>query len=252
MAETPSRGYGLSRQDMEASRLVFVFLRDARPARKMAVAIPDGATWPDFLAAVRAKLRVAGIGALYLASTGERIERLGQLTDIDEICVVASASSGAAASGAASNGATPHSALAASASRGGSEIVPAGEQPATPMRANASASPYRGALDTGASGVGSSYTRPPGAAGGGGGGGGGEKYARRVHPLRRSLQRLFPRFFGPGLPLTTRDLSDGKGKRGRRGALGARQLLLLLALASGLATILFAFRMFHRALPHQG
>jgi len=161
MAETPSRGYGLSRQDMEASRLVFVFLRDARPARKMAVAIPDGATWPDFLAAVRAKLRVAGIGALYLASTGERIERLGQLTDIDEICVVASASSGAAASGAASNGATPHSALAASASRGGSEIVPAGEQPATPMRANASASPYRGALDTGASGVGSSYTRPP-------------------------------------------------------------------------------------------
>jgi hypothetical protein len=248
MAETPSRGYGLSRQDMEASRLVFVFLRDARPARKMAVAIPDGATWPDFLAAVRTKLRIAGVAALYLASTGERVERLQQLTDIDEICVVAAAGGASgAASGAASNGATPHSqaafaGAAASASRG-SEIVPAGEQPATPMRATAG-SPYRGALDTGASGVGSSYHRPPGA---------GEKYARRVHPLRRSLQRLFPRFFGPSsLPLTTRDVSDGKGKRGRRGALGARRLLLLLALASGLATILFAFRMFHRALPHQG
>jgi hypothetical protein len=30
------------------------------------------------------------------------------------------------------------------------------------------------------------------------------KYARRAHPLRRTLQRLFPNMFAPGLPVTNR------------------------------------------------
>lgn len=30
------------------------------------------------------------------------------------------------------------------------------------------------------------------------------KYARRAHPLKRTLQRLFPNLFAPGLPVTTR------------------------------------------------
>jgi hypothetical protein len=32
----------------------------------------------------------------------------------------------------------------------------------------------------------------------------GHKYARRAHPLRRTLQRLFPNMFAPGLPVTNR------------------------------------------------
>jgi hypothetical protein len=30
------------------------------------------------------------------------------------------------------------------------------------------------------------------------------KYARRAHPLKRTLQRLFPNMFAPGLPITSR------------------------------------------------
>lgn len=30
------------------------------------------------------------------------------------------------------------------------------------------------------------------------------KYARRAHPLKRTLQRLFPNMFAPGLPVTSR------------------------------------------------
>lgn len=30
------------------------------------------------------------------------------------------------------------------------------------------------------------------------------KYARRAHPLKRTLQRLFPNLFAPGLPVTSR------------------------------------------------
>lgn len=30
------------------------------------------------------------------------------------------------------------------------------------------------------------------------------KYARRAHPLKRTLQRLFPDMFAPGLPVTSR------------------------------------------------
>jgi hypothetical protein len=30
------------------------------------------------------------------------------------------------------------------------------------------------------------------------------KYARRAHPLKRTLQRLFPSMFAPGLPVTAR------------------------------------------------
>lgn len=30
------------------------------------------------------------------------------------------------------------------------------------------------------------------------------KYARRAHPLKRTLQRIFPNLFAPGLPVTSR------------------------------------------------
>jgi hypothetical protein len=30
------------------------------------------------------------------------------------------------------------------------------------------------------------------------------KYTRRAHPLKRTLQRLFPNMFSPGLPITNR------------------------------------------------
>ncbi len=37
---------------------------------------------------VASKLKLAGVGELYLAATGERVVRLDQLQDIDELYVV--------------------------------------------------------------------------------------------------------------------------------------------------------------------
>jgi hypothetical protein len=72
----------------EASRLVFVSIQDAKPKRKVAVPIPDDMTWEAFLQTVQAKLKLSGgIASVVLASSGERVLRLDQLQDIDELYV---------------------------------------------------------------------------------------------------------------------------------------------------------------------
>ena len=71
-----------------ASRLVFVSVKDAKPKRKVAVPIPENGSWDVFLGQIKGKLKLAGVGEIFLASTGERVVRLDQLQDIDELYVV--------------------------------------------------------------------------------------------------------------------------------------------------------------------
>lgn len=64
-------------------------LRDAKPKRKVAVPIPQGLTWIEFLRTVESKLKLStGIRDVILASTGETVTSLDQLQDIDELFVV--------------------------------------------------------------------------------------------------------------------------------------------------------------------
>ena len=76
------------RSVQDASRLVFVAVKDAKPKRKVAVPIPETGSWDAFLGQVKTKLKLSGVGEVYLASTGERVLRLDQLQDIDELYVV--------------------------------------------------------------------------------------------------------------------------------------------------------------------
>lgn len=72
----------------EASRLVFVSVKDAKPKRKVAVPIPQGLQWEDFLVTIQTKLKLSnGIEEIVLASTGEKVNGLDQLQDIDELYV---------------------------------------------------------------------------------------------------------------------------------------------------------------------
>ena len=68
--------------------MVFVSVKDAKPKRKVAVPIPENGSWEQFIGQVQTKLKVASVGQVYLATTGERILRLDQLQDIDELIVV--------------------------------------------------------------------------------------------------------------------------------------------------------------------
>jgi hypothetical protein len=47
-----SASYRLSKADMEASRLVFVMIKDAKPARKVAIPIMEGMSFQSFEAQV--------------------------------------------------------------------------------------------------------------------------------------------------------------------------------------------------------
>lgn len=71
-----------------SSRLVFVSVQGAKSKRKVAVPITDGMEWQTFVDTVRLKLKLSGVGDVYLASTGETVKGLEQLNDIDEVHVV--------------------------------------------------------------------------------------------------------------------------------------------------------------------
>eukprot|EP00983_Pelagomonas_calceolata_P082348 1155900-Pelagomonas_calceolata.AAC.5 len=53
---------------MQASRLVFVFVKDAKPKRKVAIPVPDGYLWQEFLQQVKSKLRIPGVKDIFLAA----------------------------------------------------------------------------------------------------------------------------------------------------------------------------------------
>jgi hypothetical protein len=54
----------------------------------VAVPISDETDWQSFVDTIRLKLKLSGVGDMYLASTGELVQRLDQLQDIDEVQVV--------------------------------------------------------------------------------------------------------------------------------------------------------------------
>jgi len=72
----------------DAARLVFVSVKDAKPKRKVAVPIPENGNWDAFIEQVKTKLKLSGVGEIYLAATDERVLHLDQLQDIDELYVV--------------------------------------------------------------------------------------------------------------------------------------------------------------------
>mmetsp|Transcript_11720 Transcript_11720/g.23489 ORF Transcript_11720/g.23489 Transcript_11720/m.23489 type:complete len:212 (-) Transcript_11720:1099-1734(-) len=78
----------MSQHDASSSRLVFVSIKGEKSKRKVAVPIHDGMAWQGFIDIVRLKLKLSGVGDMYLASTGEAVGSLDQLQDIDEIHVV--------------------------------------------------------------------------------------------------------------------------------------------------------------------
>jgi hypothetical protein len=202
----------LSPQD--ASRLVFVSVKDARPKRKVAVPIPEGATFPAFLAQVAAKLKLAGVGALALAATGERVTRLDQLHDIDELYVTESAAAAAAAGPSSGGGAGGNG-------YGGGLTTSPGRLRAADSEISAELSAAMDA-ETAA----------------------GAKYTRRQSALGRAARRAFPALFpGPGLPVTARDAALSpvdavrrRARRRRRAWTDPRCVLALFALLSLAAT----------------
>lgn len=77
-----------------------------------------------------------------------------------------------------------------------------------------------------------------------------EKYAKRQSSFQRTARRLFPSLFPqPGLPITTKDsglLSPVEQvrrrlRRRRRGLIDPRTILVLFALVSSIATIVFVY-----------
>ena len=80
---------------MEAKRVVFVSLKSSNASgetsqknrRKRALGIEEGATWEEFEAAVRARLQIAGVRAVYHASTGERVRAVEDVRDIEDLIV---------------------------------------------------------------------------------------------------------------------------------------------------------------------
>lgn len=75
-------------QDVDSSRLVFVSVKGPKSKRKVAVPISDETDWQSFVDTVRLKLKLSGVGDMHLASTGELVQSLDQLQDIDEVQVI--------------------------------------------------------------------------------------------------------------------------------------------------------------------
>ena len=55
--------------------------------RKRALGIEERATWEEFEAAVCARLQIAGVRAVYHASTGERVRGVEDVQDIEDLIV---------------------------------------------------------------------------------------------------------------------------------------------------------------------
>jgi hypothetical protein len=215
----PGGGTGpgrMSKQDMEASRLVFVYVKDAKPKRKVAVPVPDGYTWGEFLNQVRSKLRITGVKDVTMASTGHKVTSLDELQDIDELCVVEGAEPAAAA---------PPAVASTSAT------TPNGKAFARQQSVSEAHKISMGVGSAGADDQGKNRARPSG--------------------LKRALQKLVPSFFAPraGLPVTNSDAPSGTGGgsgarggvRRRRGGrlLTLRTLLMAAAVVSCIATMLW-------------
>mmetsp|Transcript_5962 Transcript_5962/g.17059 ORF Transcript_5962/g.17059 Transcript_5962/m.17059 type:complete len:235 (-) Transcript_5962:212-916(-) len=232
-------GYGISSTDIEASRLVFVSVKDAKPRRKVAVPVPDGANWDAFCGQVATKLKLRGVGSIYLASSGEQVLRTDDLQDIDELYVVE---------------AQPPPVVSPSHAVGGngagrSSVGNSGVSPSQPQPAHYQGEGHRvGVADTEIAPAGPRDTDGDDDA----------KYARRNTALQRSLKRVFPSFFQPSLPVTMRDTREAGGtgaansgrRRRRRGRLlSMRNMVAAFVLLTCLGTLFFLYSRLGARLP---
>eukprot|EP00882_Tetradesmus_deserticola_P008268 GHRQ01008718.1.p1 GENE.GHRQ01008718.1~~GHRQ01008718.1.p1 ORF type:complete len:320 (+),score=112.78 GHRQ01008718.1:201-1160(+) len=232
------RGLGITSKDMEASRLVFCFVKDSKPKRKVAIPVPDSYTWEQFLDQVKAKLKLSGVAEICFSSNGQQVRSVSELQDIDELCVVegpdAVANGGAVSSYASAMQRTAAELPLESAA---TEVLmsPSMRQQSIPQDRHKVVVSADGMQPTQSA----SYAADEED----------RKYARRAHPLKRTLQRLFPGMFAPGLPVTVRDAQDSSEgssrpagrRRRRRSPFDARNLLLVLAVMSCAFTMLYLF-----------
>ncbi|GIL47311.1 hypothetical protein Vafri_4165 [Volvox africanus] len=235
MASARARSGTISKTDMEASRLVFVFVKDVRPKRKVAVPVPDGYTWQDFIQQVKSKLKISGVSEVFLASSGQKVTSLDELQDIDELCVVEGIAPHA------SNGSMPlasEAALRSGIAPSTSEIHPQATQQSEPRaQLLVDSSKRKGVAVDGGSSTGIVVDD--------------KKYARRPPAWKRTLQRVFPSLFQPGLPVTIKDTAvveerpsvpGARRTRRRRGGFSTRDILMLLAICCCLATLFWFMR----------
>lgn len=203
-----------SPHSQDASRLVFVSVKDAKPKRKVAVPIPEGSTWEAFCRSVQSKLKLSGIDSIYLVSSGELVTRLDQLQDIDELSVVEGSQQ--QQQQPSSNGYGP------SSSGGYIQKVGISDTEITPV--------LSGQLDADADDD--------------------AKYAKKQSGIQLSMKRAFPGLFRQNsLPLTTRDLSQAspieqvrrRVRRRKRSWTDPRRLLILFALMSCVGTLFYVY-----------
>lgn len=231
------RGLGISRSEMEASRLVFVFVQDAKPRRKVAVPVPDNYSWEQFIDKVKEKLKITGVGDIYLSASGHKVRSINQLQDIDELCVVEAATNTVLSNGAAHLDACVRTPASSGYDMQASSLDSAGSGPMG-LRQQASERHKSSGISLGITGP---VPLPPGITDEE------DKYVRRAHPLKRTLQRLFPGLFAPGLPVTARDASgDGdtgitklRRRRSRRSPYNLQNLLVVLAVMCCIMTMLY-------------
>ena len=184
-------------------------------SRKVAVPVPDGFTWEAFLDQVSQRLKLSGVAALFLASTGERVTSLDCLQDIDELVAVDVAESGASAGGAS----------AASRARSGGVAGPSSHHRSSEIGPADNGNGFN-AMNVESS---SSYYDDEGG-------------DRKYQPRRGLFDRLAGRFFPGGsssssssssssasLPLTRQETDSaaggGRRARGRRGGGGGTKEL---------------------------
>ena len=179
--------------------------------------MPDGYTWEAFLDQVCQRLKLSGVAALYLSSTGERVTSLECLQDIDELGAVA-------ADGSTSGGANAAAAAAAARARSGGVAGPSSHhhhhRSSEIGPADSGGNGYNSI--NGASAMGVGYFDDDEEEGG----------DRKYQPRRGVFDRLLGRFFpgssssssSSGLPLTRQeaDSAGGGGNRGRRGGAARR------------------------------
>lgn len=216
---------------MDASRLVFVSVKNARPRRKVAVPIPDGYTWEKFCQQIQTKLKVKAVGNVVLATSNERVTTLEELQDIDELYVEEAEAVPASPNGFGTD--RPSSGTRASTSGDLPNGTSHSPEPTSPssrpqQRLNSAVLELEGQ----------------------GGLDGEQKYVKRSSGVRRSLQRVLPALFAPkpGLPVTTKDATEEGRKDGRRvkkrkrtSFFALRNLLKLLFLLLFLMVLLFLY-----------
>eukprot|EP01025_Chloroclados_australasicus_P009287 TRINITY_DN13577_c0_g2_i2.p3 TRINITY_DN13577_c0_g2~~TRINITY_DN13577_c0_g2_i2.p3 ORF type:complete len:215 (+),score=15.82 TRINITY_DN13577_c0_g2_i2:228-872(+) len=191
------KGYGISKTDIEASRLVFLTLKGAKPRRKVAVAISEGSTWEQFLEQIKIKLKIQGVANVQLTQSGEVIHSLDVLQDIDELIVEES-------------------------------LKPMNSAPQNQIRDGFSKQPYANkehdrivvSADLGEI-VGEDE------------GNDSAKYTKKSGFMKRSIQRMFPQWYSQTLPTINRPNHDSKSnstssKRKRKGGLNEARCLVMI------------------------